>query len=96
MDTNKDSQLSDLLREWKVETPASLDRHVLGARRPWWQFLLSGSIRVPVPVALCLLALTLMGAWRQSQLVRPGTACPSAATNIPPARQVPCPADAKC
>ena len=95
MDSKNDSQLISLLREWKVETPASFTLRVMDARQPWWQFLLSGSIRVPVPVAPCLLALTLAGAWRQTQLMR-STACPSSATNIPVERQVPCPADSKC
>ena len=93
MENRDDSQLSELLREWKVETPGTLEERVLGARKPWWQFLVSGSIRVPVPVALCLIALMMAGVWRQSQLAYTAAACASTAPSV---RQAPCPADAKC
>ncbi len=64
MGPTDDPQLRKLLREWKVEdAPASLDRRVLGVRKPWWRFLISGSLRVPVPVAVaCAAALLAMGA----------------------------------
>jgi len=81
-----------LLREWKVDVPASLEERVLGTRKPWWRLLISGYIRVPVPVALCLLLLTVAGVWRQSQLVRIESACAPAA----PAHSSPCPANKKC
>lgn len=57
MEPTDDPQLSKLLREWKVEdAPASLEERVLGVRKPWWSFLLSGSMRVPMPVALAFVA----------------------------------------
>ena len=64
MEPTDDPQLRKLLREWRVEdAPASLDRRVLGVREPWWRFLIAGSLRVPVPVAvLCVAALLAMGA----------------------------------
>ena len=93
MDMKDDAQLSQLLREWKVEAPASLEHRVPGALKPWWQFLLSGTIRVPVPVALCLILLTMAGVWRQSQLAYTAAAC---ASITPSVRQAPCPANAKC
>jgi hypothetical protein len=47
-----DPQLKKLLREWQVENaPRSLDDRVLGSGAPWWKRLLSGSVRVPLPVA---------------------------------------------
>ena len=93
MEIKDDSQLSQLLREWKVETPRSLEERVLGVRKPWWKFLLSGYIRVPVPIALCLIVLMMAGVWRQSRLANSAAACASAASST---RQLPCPVDAKC
>ena len=69
MEPNDDSRLHELLREWEAPgAPPSLDRRVPGRRRPPWQFLLSGSIRVPVPVCFAVLAAVValaFGAGRQ-------------------------------
>ena len=55
MEPDRDPQLSELLNEWKVPgAPRSLDQRVLGSRRPWWRFLLAGSIRIPVPVGIAI------------------------------------------
>lgn len=60
MEPNDDRKLSELLREWKIsDAPASLDRQVFGGRRRWWSFLLTGSIRVPVPVGIAVVAILL-------------------------------------
>jgi hypothetical protein len=54
--------------------PPSLDARVLGTRKRWWSFLLTGSIRVPVPVGVALAAILLaMGA----ALVRQRAAAPA-------------------
>jgi hypothetical protein len=56
-----DPQLRKVLREWKVEdAPRCLDGRVLGVRKPWWRFLITGSMRVPVPVALVFAAVFVM------------------------------------
>ena len=73
---NDDPKLRELLNEWKLPgAPASLDARVLGARTPWWHFLLSGSIRLPVPVALAVVAILFVMAFalvrKPSQPVRP-------------------------
>jgi hypothetical protein len=55
MEPTDDPKLSELLREWQVSgAPPSLDIRVLGVRRRWWSFLLTGSIRVPTPVAVAV------------------------------------------
>src|SRR5438067_614069 len=55
MEPMHDPQLGKLLREWQVEdAPRSLDERVLGRRKPWWSFVISGSVRVPAPVALVI------------------------------------------
>jgi hypothetical protein len=58
MEPTDDPKLKNLLREWKVgDAPRSLDERVLGPRQSWWTMLVRGSVRVPVPVALCLAVL---------------------------------------
>ena len=65
MEPKPDSELRDLLREWKApDVSPLLEARVLAARRAWWDPLLRGYIRVPVPLACCLLLLILAGAWR--------------------------------
>lgn len=61
MEHGEDRELRELLREWSVpDAPPSLDRRVLGGcqagREVWWRFLLTGSIRIPVPVGLAFVA----------------------------------------
>lgn len=81
-----DSDLQELLREWKApETPRSLESRVLDRRPSWWRVLLHGSIRVPVPVAFVLAMIIVGGAWRLS-MAAPG-GC-SAASVAPALKQV--------
>jgi hypothetical protein len=55
-----DTKLSELLKEWQVPgAPPSLDARVLARRERWWSFLLTGSIRVPVPVGVAIAAILL-------------------------------------
>lgn len=65
-DPEKDRELAPLLHEWSVPAlPDSLDERVLRSfreRRPrfsLWRRFLTGSVRVPLPVALALLLLGL-------------------------------------
>ena len=61
MEQQDDRKLRELLNEWRLPgTPPSLDARVLGARKAWWSVLLSGSIRLPVPVALVIAAALLI------------------------------------
>jgi hypothetical protein len=56
-----DPQLRDLLREWEVPgAPLSLNERILGRRQAWWRFLITGSIRIPVPVSV-LVAIVVVG-----------------------------------
>ena len=93
MEQNQDPELGNLLREWRV-TPHSeaLEERVFGAKLPWWRFLLTGSIRVPVPVALGLAMLMTFGAWRAA---RTETMAPCISESKPPA-SVACPASTRC
>ena len=68
MEPNNDPDLRELLREWEVPpASSSLDERVLRFRYSRWHYLLKGSVRVPVPVALCVTVLLAVGAWRLSQ-----------------------------
>ena len=61
MEPMHDPEMRKVLREWEVEdAPPSLDERVLGRRRPWWRVLISGSVRVPAPVALVVAAALLV------------------------------------
>jgi len=77
-----DSELRELLREWKVpEAPPSLETRVLKNNRRWWRVLVHGYIRVPVPVACCLAVLMIGGAWRLADHSPDGCSAATAASH---------------
>jgi hypothetical protein len=72
-DVDPDPELARVLQEWTVPAlPDRLDERVKAllqgrraARRPMWTRLLTASIRVPLPVALAVLAALLLALfWR--------------------------------
>ena len=92
-----DDQVSALLKKWVVTAPADLESRVMRARADlsasdkalsWWRYLLKGYIRVPVPVACCLVILMIVMAWTSTRMA---VAC--VAQN---SRSVACAANAKC
>lgn len=58
MEPLNDSELRKLLRQWEVPAaPPHLEQRIFrGRREPWFRWLLTGSIRVPVPALVLLLA----------------------------------------
>ncbi len=56
-----DDELKHALRQWKApDAPASLERRVLGRephRQAWWRWLLTGSVRIPVPALIAFAAI---------------------------------------
>ena len=66
MEPNDDGEFRSLLREWQAPSMSpSVEERVLTARSPWRRFLLNGYVRVPVPVACCLvLLLAAVEGWR--------------------------------
>lgn len=65
MERQNESELRELLREWKIgDAPASLESRVSESRHAWWHVLIHGYIKVPVPVACGLVILLMVGAWR--------------------------------
>jgi hypothetical protein len=62
MEPLDDKELSQLLRQWTAPpVPASLGHRVLSRRGSWWRWLLTGTIRIPVPVGIA--AAVLMALW---------------------------------
>ena len=58
MEPLNDRELNRLLEQWRAPAaPPSLARRVLPRHTSWWQWLYRGTIRVPAPVGLALLAL---------------------------------------
>ena len=63
MEPLDDEELSQLLRQWTAPpAPASLGRRIRSPRRPWWRWLLTGTIRIPVPVGIAA-AVVLAALW---------------------------------
>jgi len=51
-----DRELDRMLQQWQAPgAPASLSAKVLPPREPWWRWMLTGTIRIPVPVGIALL-----------------------------------------
>jgi hypothetical protein len=59
MEPLSDRELDELLTRWKAPAaPEALQKRVRQEQRgPWWKWLLTGSIRVPVPLTLAIAAL---------------------------------------
>jgi len=58
MEPLDDKELNRLLQQWKAPaTPAGIEKKVFSRREPWWKWLISGAIRVPVPVVVALVAM---------------------------------------
>ena len=62
MDPLDDLELDRLLRHWEAPpAPATLRQRVFPRRMPAWRWLLTGTIRIPVPVGAA--ALVLAAVW---------------------------------
>jgi hypothetical protein len=63
MEPTDDRELNRLLREWKAPAaPPHLHAPRRPAGQPWWRWLLTGTIRVPVPAGLAAVA-ALIAIW---------------------------------
>ena len=66
MEPMNDHELNELLRQWKAPAaPASLEENLFVRRErdSWWRWLLHGSIRFPVPVAVAILAILIVSVY---------------------------------
>src|SRR5262245_12788318 len=67
MDPLDDKELEHLLRQWTAPpTPAGLGQRVLARRESWWRWLLTGTIRVPVPIGVAVMVA--VGFWIYSSV----------------------------
>jgi hypothetical protein len=57
MEPLSDNELKQALREWQApDAPPGLERRIFSRPSlPWWRWLLTGSIRVPVPAGILAL-----------------------------------------
>ncbi len=80
MEPMDDGELDELLREWQAPAaPGHLRAPV--RTQPWWRWLMTGTIRVPVPVGLAAAVALLVGAWMYSSATRdPGISTQPAST----------------
>ena len=58
-----DQELNSMLQEWKAPAPGAHLRAAIFPEAPWWQRVLRAEIRIPVPVAVCLVMLLLAAIW---------------------------------
>ena len=64
MEPLDDEELSQLLRQWNAPpAPAGLRRRLLSRPGSWWRWLLTGTIRIPVPVGIAAAALVALWAY---------------------------------
>ena len=65
MEPLNDDELSELLHQWQApHAPVRLDARVLGRERlAWWRWLLSGTIRVPVPAGILAITILLVSVY---------------------------------
>ena len=68
-----EQELSALLRDWRPPAPPpdARTRIFSDQPRPLWRRLWTGSVRVPVPVAVCAVAIFAMAVWRSTTPVPP-------------------------
>ena len=79
MEPLDENELKQLLRQWEAPAaPATLKARVLPAKKPWWNWLVNGSFRVPVPVALA--AALLLGLWIYHSKPTPASHVPNPET----------------
>jgi hypothetical protein len=77
-----DPQLRDLLHEWQSpQVPAGLEQRVLSSRGGW-RFLVSGYIRVPVPLACAAAVLMMFTGWWVARQTTPAGPCVTAAARV--------------
>jgi len=85
---NNDPKLKELLQKWEAPAaPATLTRRVF-PRQAWWRWLWSGSIRVPVPVGLAVLAAVVLGLYWSSRTVPQQVSAPEKPVSLADFRPV--------
>jgi|SRR5215471_9189409 len=90
MEPLNENELNQLLRKWEAPpTPTTLRARVLLPQKSWWSWLLTGTVRIPVPVALA--AAILVALWIYARPAKaPRVAQPSTVSlaDFQPVRQL--------
>jgi hypothetical protein len=61
MEPLDEKELNQLLRQWKApDAPAHLNPRVAPQPAPWWKWLVTGTIRVPVPVGFAAILIVVL------------------------------------
>jgi hypothetical protein len=91
MEPLDENELNQLLRKWEAPpAPASLKDRVFPPRRPWFWWLLTGSIRIPVPAALAAALLAALWIHFSRPVERPRVSDPGSVSlaDFRPVRQL--------
>jgi len=82
MEPLDDKELKQILARWEAPAaPPGLKNRILRPRKPWWQWPLTGSIRIPVPVGIGVVVL--LAIWIYSSVsTRPPAATLEAAKPV--------------
>jgi len=82
MEPLNEQELNELLQQWQAPgAPPSLARKVLLRRSSWWRWMVTGSIRIPVPLGIAvLLAVAVFVYFRTTD--RPRTAQPAKSVSL--------------
>lgn len=68
MEPLNDDELKQLLREWRAPNAPPALKGKLFLKQSWWRWLLTGSIRIPVPIGIALsFALAALIYWSAAQ-----------------------------
>ena len=82
MEPIDDRELGQLLKEWKAPgAPHTLRPPGSPRPTPWWRWLLTGSIRIPVPIGIAIVAaLAVWTYWTSIAARRESLAVPASVT----------------
>jgi hypothetical protein len=61
MEPLDDKELNELLQQWEAPLAPKDLRPRMPPKKPWWQWVLTGSVRIPVPVAVAIAVV--IGLW---------------------------------
>src|SRR5438552_18043987 len=83
MEPLDEKELSPILRRWEAPAaPATLTGRVFAERKPWWRWLLTGTIRIPIPVGAVVVVLVAL--WLYSTTSSRRTVATEPSRAVPP------------
>jgi hypothetical protein len=92
MEPLNENELNQLLRKWEApDAPPTLTPRVFVEQKTsWWQWLLTGTVRIPVPVALAAAAVIALWIYHSRPAAPPRVAQPGTVSlaDFKPVRQL--------